>query len=244
MSSVSFNNFGYVASKEVDNTILASRYGHQKNQEKMIVLDVIEKLELNPLDQVLDIGSGPGLLTLPLSYIARTVTAVDHEQVLKKINKQQDNNIILKAGNFLELDLSEKFNKIVTYSVLHYLQSENEVLEFVKKAISLLHKDGILMIGDVANRQKQDRYFSTEKGLLEEGEFNQNRLETSENNQPDSIGDYLHERVKDDQCAYIDDDLVVKIFLLARNNGCDSYIVPQKQGLPFSNYREDILIYS
>ena len=149
MSSVSFNNFGYVASKEVDNTILASRYGHQKNQEKMIVLDVIEKLELNPLDQVLDIGSGPDLLTLPLSYIARTVTAVDHEQVLKKINKQQDNNIILKAGNFLELDLSEKFNKIVTYSVLHYLQSENEVLEFVKKAISLLHKDGILMIGDV-----------------------------------------------------------------------------------------------
>ncbi len=35
MSSVSFNNFGYVASKEVDSTILASRYTHQKAQEKM-----------------------------------------------------------------------------------------------------------------------------------------------------------------------------------------------------------------
>ena len=172
MSSISFDNFGYVASKDVDYTILASRYRHQKNQERMIFLDVYDKLKINPTDDVLDIGSGPGLLTMPMSYIANSVTAVDHPDVLEKINKSNDNNIQLLPGNFIKLDIDLQFDKIVIYSVLHYLGSKEEVVEFVKKAMRLLKTNGILMVGDVANISKQKRYFDTEQGKQEEAKFN------------------------------------------------------------------------
>lgn len=140
MSDISFNDFGYVASKGGDSTILASRYSHQKQQEKLIFLDVIEKLKISPLDDVLDIGSGLGLLTMPLSYIAKTITAIDHPEILKRINKYNDDNIQLISGSFLDLEVRQRFDKIVIYSVLHYLQSREEVLVFVKKAMGLLKK--------------------------------------------------------------------------------------------------------
>lgn len=96
------------------------------------------------------------------------------------------------------------------------------------------------MVGDVANITKQDRYLATEEGRMDEAEFNQSRSEMRES-QTDSIVDFLDDRVRDEHYITIDDGLVADIFLLARKNGFDSYIVPQKEGLPFSAYCEDIL---
>jgi hypothetical protein len=40
----------------------------------------------------------------------------------------------------------------------------------------------------------------------------------------------------------IDDSIVLSILARYRNFGCETYLLPQKSGLPFANRREDILI--
>jgi hypothetical protein len=45
-----------------------------------------------------------------------------------------------------------------------------------------------------------------------------------------------------DEPAKIDDAVVLEILRRARDKGFDAYVVPQSDGLPMANRREDILI--
>ena len=120
---ISFENFGIAASKGNDNTISASRYYMQKDEEKLILGDVISKLEITSEDELMDVGSNTGNLTIPLSFFVNNITAVDHAECLDKLNSRFPNldNICLIPGDFMEVDIKKTFNKILIYSVLHYL---------------------------------------------------------------------------------------------------------------------------
>ena len=68
MSNTSFENYGRRAKLSSNFSEIAGRYRIQSNSERLIVLDIINKLKISPNDSILDIGSGVGTITIPVSF--------------------------------------------------------------------------------------------------------------------------------------------------------------------------------
>ena len=160
MSRITFENYGKSARKNQDLTIVSGRYEIQKPAERKIVLDVASKLSLCSEDKLLEIGCGPGNLLIPLSFLVSAATGIDHPDVCVRLKERfVGQNLNLIGINFLDFeDLEGKYDKILIYSVINTLTDENEALRFIDKAVQLLAPGGILMIGDIANSDRKNRF--------------------------------------------------------------------------------------
>ena len=100
---------------------------------------------------------------------------------------------------------------------------------FIDEAVKLLNDGGRLLIGDIPNISKRNRFFASNTGL----KFHQNFTKT--NTSPE----YEFNTLIEDK---IDDSLVFAILSRYRNAGFEAYLLEQPINLPMRNRREDILI--
>jgi cyclopropane fatty-acyl-phospholipid synthase-like methyltransferase len=238
MSLISFENYKKIAKKvKLSDTVVSGRYEFQMEAEKKIILDVMNKLHIQPTDNLLDIGCGPGTLLFPLSYMVKEICGIDNEAAIKRIHGkiQKSENITTIAGNFLEIDLSssKSFSAILIYSVIHYLESNDELIQFLSKALKLLAPGGRMLIGDIPNTEKKLRYEKSPFGMSQvevwKEKVNNIHLPTSE-------------LPVDPDLIVIDDDCYLRILKFARSQGFESYLLPESDNLPFGRTRDDILI--
>ena len=125
MGRISFENYGKRAELLSDFTFMAGRYPSQKEAEKFIVIDIVNKLNISPSDVCLDVGCGVGNILIPLSFFVKKITGIDHSSVIDKLTSRLSdlNNVELIKGNFLDLKIKKIYNKIILYSVLNYLEN-------------------------------------------------------------------------------------------------------------------------
>jgi 2-polyprenyl-3-methyl-5-hydroxy-6-metoxy-1,4-benzoquinol methylase len=238
MSLVSFKNYKKIAENTVlTDTVVSGRYEFQVEDEKRIIPDVINKLDLQPADNLLDIGCGPGTLLLPLSKFCNNVCGIDNEAAIERINKnnQSSKNIQTIIGSFLETDFSSMglYTKILIYSVIHYLISEDELFQFLSKAFKLLAPGGKMLIGDIPNSEKKLRYEKSPSGISQVENWKQKIASTYTANSDLFV---------DPNLIVIDDDCYLRILKFARSQGFESYLLPEAGNLPFGKTRDDILI--
>tara|TARA_B100000315_G_scaffold254454_1_gene295563 strand:- start:806 stop:1537 length:732 start_codon:yes stop_codon:yes gene_type:complete len=239
MSRISFENYGLKAKYYKNETKVAGRFKIQEKAEKNILIDVINKMSINSDDNLLDIGCGSGNLLIPLSFVCKQVSGIDHVSCIERLNKRikKIKNIECILGNFLDISMDRKFDKILCYSVLHYLTDEDEVIMFIHKALKLLKPGGIALFGDIPNTSLKQRFLNSKSGI----EFSKKwaRVIQGENQPKNSIKLNL---VKDKALVQFNDDLVLKILRNTRAKGFDSSVLTQPPHLPFGYTREDILI--
>jgi len=219
--------------------VLGGRMSFQKEAVKRIALDVVNKLELKPTDSLLDIGCNCGLLTIPLSYLCDKVTGVDVAGVVERLAKKTEHfyNIELISGDFLDVDIDEKYDCILIYSVLVYLDSYELKLEFIKKALSNLKPGGRLLIGDIINTSTKERFGNSKTGKKIDEEYREkcklltpDDLVVQESNSKVVINNKLN------------DETLMKLLLDIRKMGYESFLLPQSSDLPFGYTRQDILV--
>jgi len=237
MSLVSFNNYKKQAEKsELSDTEISGRYDFQLEAEKKIIPDVISKLNLQPEDNLLDIGCGPGTLLIPLSKVVEMVCGIDNEAVIQRIEKKYKDkgNITTISGNFLEIESQQLklYSKIVIYSVVHYLSSQDELFQFLLKALKLLKPGGRMLIADIPNLDKKTRFENTNYGKNEIKKWQKKVA-----NKPVFVDWSV-----DQDLIKIDDDCYLSILKFARDKGFESYLLPESENLPFGRTRYDILI--
>jgi 2-polyprenyl-3-methyl-5-hydroxy-6-metoxy-1,4-benzoquinol methylase len=244
MSRRAFENFGTAAERADNYTIAASRYLCQMKEERYIIPDIIEKLDITPDDICLDIGCGTGNILIPLAPSVRSITGIDHPKCLQVLKKRAAGrgNINLIPGNFLDIAVKKTFDKIIVYSVLQYLANIKELFYFIDKAVSLLKPQGKLLLGDIPNISKEKRFFSSVKGELYKKEWDRKRIRFRKQADIESIADLLQDLEKDKKYVVLDDALVLSILARARKRGMDAYVLPHSGRLPFGASREDILI--
>ena len=126
-------------------------------------------------------------------------------------------------------ELRGRANCVLAYGVLPSVFVESNVFEFVDRSLELLAEGGQLLLGDLTNVSKRKRFFASEAGVR----FHQEFMATSERpgvsfNMPEP--------------GAFDDAVVLAIVSRCRSAGFDAYVVPQREGLPFANRREDILV--
>jgi len=236
MSSISFENYGKSARELSSHTEIAGRYATQAIAERAILPDVFKKLQIAPNNSILDVGSGAGTLAIPLSFICKKVIVVDHPDVLGRLKKRCEiDNLKFLPGNFLEIDFQEKVDKILVYSVLHYLEDEQEVVKFIEKALGMLNPGGRVLFGDIPNSSAKKRFSDSAYGRR----FIQNWDQKMSGHSPESK---IINLPNDHKMAVFDDDTILRLIKLIRLRGLHAYVLAQPPGLPFGHTREDILV--
>jgi len=238
MSTKSFENFGKLAHELSDHTIIAGRSKLQKDAEKNILNDIIKKIDLRSTDSLLEIGCGAGNLLIPLSFITNSVAGVDHHHCIDKLLSRfpQGDNVSLISGDFLNVKIDENYDKILCYSVLHYLSDRENVFNFIDKALLHLSPGGRALFGDVPNYSTKQRFLSSSYGK----EFDKKWRESIKTNGQNEAA--IPTLAEDDQMVCFDDSLVLDILMRYREMGFHAYLLSQPSYLSFGCTREDILI--
>ena len=182
-----------------------------------------------------DVGCGcselPKLIIKNAIKNRQNLYMVDSEEML--VHLPNKDNMVKISGKFPdEINLPEYQNKvdaIVLYSVLQHIVLDMNPFYFIDEAVKLLNDGGRLLIGDIPNISKRNRFFASNTGL----KFHQNFTKT--NTSPE----YEFNTLIEDK---IDDSLVFAILSRYRNAGFETYLLEQPIDLPMRNRREDILI--
>jgi len=230
MGRVSFENFGRLATSEISWTELAGRYSFQDSTEPYIVADIAGKLRLGPSNTLLEIGCGAGNLLISLARLVGSAIGIDHENLLRKLG-ERSSSIRRLPGNFLDIQISERFSRILIYSVLHYLANETEMTQFVMKAAGLLAPQGLLLIGDIANVDKKRAFETSPRGrdfLLDWRRRVSEGIVVPNPDDPDRIT--------------IDDGVLDRLQSRLESVGFEVMRLAQPEGLPMCYTREDMLV--
>lgn len=234
MSRQTFENYGVYADKKVSYTRIAGRYSIQAEGERKIVQDLASKLDLSSSDALLEIGCGPGNLLIPLSFSVSSAVGIDHPKVIRRFQKRfQDDRIELVAGNFLDLKITRQFSKILIYSMIQLLSNDAEVMECLTKALSLLKPGGALLVGDLPNEDKKNRFLSTRNGRRFLRDWNKANKEEGMSTTYGKL---------DPHTVHFTDQLIFELMVELRARRCETYLLPQAPYLPFGRTREDLLI--
>jgi len=230
--------YNALINSNLTSTEISGRYNFMNIEEKNSINNVINLIEVNPNDNILDIGSNDGKMTIPLSYLSKSVTCVDSVDLNNFIKQKKISNINFYSGNFINLEINDKFDKIIVYSVLHCLKSD-DLYKFIDKCLELLNVNGILLFGDIPNIDKKQRYLEKYQTETERLEWEKIMKQNKEN--IDKQSEYL-KNIKNVDLVTFNDDNIFELIKYIRKKGFNCYIQNQADGLPYNKTREDIIV--
>jgi 2-polyprenyl-3-methyl-5-hydroxy-6-metoxy-1,4-benzoquinol methylase len=200
--------------------------------DQQIFADVREKCRWDVARRILDIGCGCGDLAHIIINASegKQLLMVDAAEVLQQLPSTAG---IVKVegrfpGNAQEILTHGQADIVICYSVFHYAFAEGNHFDFVDRAAELLAPNGRLLLGDLPNVSKRDRFLSTPAGEA----FHRKLM--NDNSKP---------RISQTpELGLIDDSVIASLLQRYRNRGYESYLLPQPEHWPLANSREDILI--
>lgn len=206
------------------------REGHDEE----IFSEIKSKTDWKSAEKILDIGCGCGDLTRIVLQAAKednkALTLVDSIEVLNQLKDQARVQKISGRfpDNFEVVKKSGAVDIIICYSVFHYVFNEVNIFQFIEKCLELLNPGGRLLLGDIPNLTKRNRFLLSPAGEL----FHQKLMNTS--SKPE-----VHPHTM--ETGKIDDGIIFGLLSRYRNMGVETYLLPQSAALPLANSREDLL---
>ena len=234
---LNFEDFKKLAKKK--NLSLPEKIGfptsYREGYYDAILNDIFTKLPINTTTKkiVLDIGCGCDVLAHKIIDVCKKQKHIlllnDSQEMLDNLPKDDYPKYI--AGKFpLEHPLLYKYRGkidfILCYSVLFYVFANDNIYQFIHEAVDLLKSGGRMLVGDIPNFDKRNRFLQSEEG------------KTFLKNQKKIKGSTAHENLN----QKMDDTVIFSLMMRLRKFGCETYLLPQNPDLPMANRREDILI--
>lgn len=183
-----------------------------------IVTSIRNVLEITDSDSILDVGCGNGHL-LKMLAPSNSLSGIDYSE-----------NMIHQARNLLKGDFrigcanllpwpSECFDKVLCYSILHYMDSEQMGLMVIRECIRVCKQGGAILIGDILDKNHEARI--------------KNGSNVEYERQLPFIHRYSH---------WIFYDLR-ELVAYAESLDCKAQIIRQPEHYRLSHYRSDLLIH-
>jgi SAM-dependent methyltransferase len=230
-----FEAYGSLGRSGRSNLAKAGRYEFQHDAQKLILCDLESKLRLSPSDRLLEIGCGPGNLLIPLSFRVRTAIGIDHPDLIEAAgNRCESENLRFVPGRFPETNVEGKFDRILIYSVLHYVTDLAEAARFLDAAAALLAPGGRMVVGDLPNVDRKSRFQNSEAGRKFEIEWSRLR-EANPESGPNPLAGVS-------SIGTFNDQMIVDLIGRYRALGFHAYVADQDPALPFGHTREDLVI--
>jgi len=234
-----FDFFAKISDLNISMTEKAGRYKNMKDKEVNIFADIEQKLNLKNRTDILDIGCGCGILAKRIIDFAQQENInLSLNDSLNVVNRLKENllstkNIKFINGRFPDVLIEENsiFDAIILYSVIHYIEKEN-ILEFIDSALNMLQPGGSILIGDIPNIDKKNRFNNSKFGKSFNSKWKKNQELC-----------FISENYPSMDLDYFNDNLIILIVNHIRTKKYfDAYVLPQNSNLPFGYIREDILI--
>jgi 2-polyprenyl-3-methyl-5-hydroxy-6-metoxy-1,4-benzoquinol methylase len=209
---------------------------YREGYENKIFENIKAILKLDRKDLTFfDIGCGcsdlPNMIINHALQNDHNLYLIDSKEMLDQLHDEK--NIFKLSAKFPnEIDLENYVNSvdvILVYSVLQHIILDMNPFYFLDKAVALLKDGGRLLIGDIPNISKRNRFFASENGLKFHQEFTKSDTKPSY-----EFNTLIEEKA--------DDSLIFAILMRYRNAGFETYLLEQPTSLPLANRREDILI--
>ena len=240
MSDDTLARYGQVARTLGDDFLATGRYASQREAWPRVIADVQAKLRLTGAETLLDVGSGTGLLTLPLAERARHVWALDHKDVVGRLaaRAQGRTNLTCLEGDFLAFDFgAQRFDRVLSYGVVLCLPDLASVDAFVDKAVGLLQPGGIALIGDLPNQDRKERFLATDFGRRFDEDFRRRRAA-----EPAEAGQGLAVISGSSVVGSFREAYLLGLVARLRTAGFDAALLFQPGDLCFGWTREDLLV--
>jgi SAM-dependent methyltransferase len=234
-----FDAYGELAARVGDATVAAGRYRFQAEAEAAIVPDILSKLDLRADHRLLEVGCGSGRLLIDLASHVRVATGLDHLACVTRLEESVPENVMLMAGEWPRTRPSDLFDRILAYSVLHYVGSREAADRFIDACVDSLDENGVALIGDLPNQDAGRRF--AQSGFGEQFSADWKRQVAACEDPEVALRNEIFARASA-PVPYIDDDFVLGTLRRCRERGLEAYVVPQGPDLPFSHTREDIII--
>ncbi len=200
--------------------------------------DICRKISTKKHQTILDLGCGCGpLVDLIINFSLENgheLTLMDQNLVMaqtRSLHGERD-GLIYVEGIFpydKNMLAGHKYDSIILYGVLHYIF---DPINFLAQLAFYLKPGGHLLVGDIPNLDKKNRFIDTNFGakidkeyrasLINEGEKDSSQL----NSAPYSLND----------------NYILKLVSYFRSMDFECYLLPQKSTLPYCYTREDLLI--
>ncbi len=211
---------------------------YREGKEAAIFQDMLAKMRSLQASGCVALEIGPGCSQLPVMLAdhcaARggAVHFVDSAEMLDQLPSAP--HVHKWPGRYPQVDgmferLTGQVDAIVAYSVIQYVFAEGNLWDFVDRSLALLKDGGELFMGDIPNTTMRKRFFASNEGIATHKRF------TGRDELPEVRWNQL-------ETSRIDDSVVLGILARARAEGYHAWVVPQREDLPMSNRREDILI--
>jgi SAM-dependent methyltransferase len=236
------DRYGQAARRVDDDFLVTGRYDSQREAWPRVIADVQAKLRLSGRETLLDIGSGTGLLTLPLAAHARHVWALDHPDVVARLaaraQAQGLTQVTAVGGDFLTHDFGAlRFDRILSYGVALCLPDLVAVAAFVDKALGLLAPGGLAVIGDLPNQDRKERFLASAFGRRFDEEFHRRRAA-----EPAAAGEGLALIAGSASVGSFREAWLLGLVARLRAAGFDASLMFQPGDLCFGWTREDLVV--
>jgi cyclopropane fatty-acyl-phospholipid synthase-like methyltransferase len=155
----------------------ADGYDQQKPRTQNvdnIAQAMLKEVSFSKEMQIMDFGSGTGLLLTHIAPFVGKITAVDVSNAMNAVLLSKIDNLDCLL-EILEIDLThspldKKFDAIISSMTIHHIEHVKEIFE---KFYNLLEEDGVIAIADI---DKEDGSFHTEDtGVFHHG-FDRNEF--------------------------------------------------------------------
>lgn len=120
--------------------------------------NIVRWIDFKDSDEILEIGSGCGAITGVLAESSKLVDCVELSKKRSMINafrNKDKESITITVGNFEDVEFEKKYDYITLIGVLEYsasyLKCEKPFVQMLKKAHSLLKKNGKILLA-IENR--------------------------------------------------------------------------------------------
>jgi cyclopropane fatty-acyl-phospholipid synthase-like methyltransferase len=226
--------------RRIDDTIISSaRYPFQAEAIAKIAPDIASKLCLERHHRLLEIGFGSGVVLTPLANYVDEAIGIDQDAYVERLHSSASDNISLVKGTWPRSKPHGTFDRIVIYSVLHYLKDQGSAIAFVDAATEVLRIGGAILVGDLPNEDAWSRFACTPFGRQFEAEWRKKTLDCDDPEVEEMRNIFAHaENTK----WHIDDRFILDLVRRYRARGLEAYVLPQDRDLPFGHVREDVLI--
>jgi ubiquinone/menaquinone biosynthesis C-methylase UbiE len=107
----------------------------------------LERLELEPHHQVLDIGCGSGLMLTEMERRVARCVGIDPSRAMIERYKGAAETMVCAADRMPFGEAS--FDRVLMASVAHYFPSFDYFEAVMRRALELLRRDGLLLVADL-----------------------------------------------------------------------------------------------
>ncbi|MDP9104406.1 MAG: class I SAM-dependent methyltransferase [Candidatus Eremiobacteraeota bacterium] len=221
-----------------DNEKIGFPDAYRAGAEAAIFADVLAKLPaLNGAGRtIVDIGCGCG----PLAHVLMAHCAehghrlimVDSAEMLDLLPPSPGTELrphrFPRDPAFLD-EFRGAVDAVLLYSVIHHEFASGDLWTMFDAVCGLLAGGGRALFGDIPNRSMRTRLFQSPNGRAFHRAF------TGLDTEP-PVPEYGLVP------GEIDDAVVFALLMRARSQGIHGFVLPQSEGLPFANRREDVLL--